>query len=323
MVTVRQLEVFMTIAGSLSFSRAATMLHVAQPSVSQQIRQLEEELGARVFFRLRNHKIHLTEAGKVVKESAERILREAQTLQMKVSMSVGEPSGEIHIGIGGGHQLTSRFLPAWRQLRDQFPRVHVAILNGTTAEILERLKSNGVDIGIVTFPISAKGFRTESLFTEEMLVVVRNDHPLAVKRVIAPVELGKLRLVLYDRTALIRPRLDEFFRMQGFRPEIAIESSSVDAMQMMVAAGVGATILPATEILGSAYQKSLHALRIRGGPLTREIGVAIPDSPRFPSVVDEMLRVMRGQFSENGRGNLPGPSYCANRMEKVYAACAA
>jgi LysR family nitrogen assimilation transcriptional regulator len=93
----------MVIVGSLSFSRAATMLHVAQPSVSQQIRQLEEELGARVLFRLRNHKIHLTEAGKVLRESAERILCEVQTLRMNVSILAWEPSGDIHIGIGGGH----------------------------------------------------------------------------------------------------------------------------------------------------------------------------------------------------------------------------
>jgi len=303
MVTLRQLEIFLAIGRSLSFSKAATMLHVAQPSVSQQIRQLEEELGARVFFRLRNHKIHLTEAGKVLKESAERILREAQTLRMKVSISAGEPSGEIRIGADGGHQLTSRLLPALRQLHDQFPRAQIAILNGTTTELLERLKSNALDIGVVTFPIRVKGLRAELLFTEEMLVVVRKDHPLAVKRAIAPAELGKLRLVLYDRTVRIRPHLDEFFKRQGFRPEIAIQSSSVDAMLMMVGAGFGATILPATEILGSAYQESLHPLRIRGSPLTRKMGVVIPDSPRFPSIVDETLRLMRQQFRENGRAN--------------------
>ena len=320
MVTLRQLEVFRAITGSLSFSRAAMELHVAQPSVSQQIRQLEEELGARVFFRLRNHKIHLTDAGKIVQESAERILREVETLGMTVSTMGGEPSGKIHIGVGGGHQLTARLLPSLRQLRDEFPRVQVAILNGTTAHILERLKSNVVDIGIVTLPISGRGLQTEPLFAEEMLVVVRNDHPLAVKRVIAPAELRRLRLVLYDGTECIRPHLDEFFKMQGFQPEIAIESSSADAMQMMVAAGVGATILPATEILGSAYQESLHPLRIKGRPLTREIGVVIPESPRYPGIVDEMLRFMRSHFGQNGRPNLIGANSCSSRTNRAYAA---
>ncbi|MFB3924252.1 MAG: LysR family transcriptional regulator [Terriglobia bacterium] len=320
MVTLRQLEVFKAIAGSLSFSRAALMLHVAQPSVSQQIRQLEEELGARVFLRSRNQKVRITEAGKAVEESAKRIMREVQTLRMTVSTLTGEPTGEIHIGVGGGHQLTSRLLPGLRRLRDEFPGLHVAILNGTTADILEHLKSSVLDIGIVTFPISAPGLRTEPLLTEEMLVVVRNDHPLAAKRVIAPVELRRLRFVLYDRTARLRPHLDDFFKTQGFRPEIAIESSSEDAMQMMVVAGVGATILPASEIFGSAYQKSLHALHIKGTPLTREIGVAIPDSPRFPRIVDEMLRFMRGQFSENGRTNLTGLSSSVAGMEEAFAA---
>jgi DNA-binding transcriptional LysR family regulator len=155
----------------------------------------------------------------------------------------------------------------------------------------------------VTFPIRVNGLRAEPLFTEEMLVVMRKDHPLAGKWVITPVELGKLRLVLYDRTSRIRPRLDEFFKRQGFQPEIGIESSSVDAMQMMVAAGIGATILPATEILGCAYRKSLHPLRIKGSPLTREIGVVIPDSPRFPGIIDGMPHFMRGQFRKNGQAN--------------------
>ena len=105
-MTLRQLEMFVAIVETHGFSKAAEKLRVAQPSVSRQIRQLEEELGERLFVRLRNHKVQLTEAGEVSRKYAEKILRQEQILRMKISAMTKEPRGDIHIGICG-HHLTS------------------------------------------------------------------------------------------------------------------------------------------------------------------------------------------------------------------------
>src|SRR5581483_9284635 len=110
-MTLRQLEMFKAIVETGRFTGAAERLYVAQPSVSQQINLLEEELGARLFLRLKNRKLIVTEAGKILKEHADIILRQCQLVQMEISSLTAEPTGTIRIGIGG-HQLTSMLPPA-------------------------------------------------------------------------------------------------------------------------------------------------------------------------------------------------------------------
>src|SRR5690242_13255043 len=166
-MTLRQLEMFVAIVEAGSFSRAAAKLYVAQPSLSQQIRSLEEEVREQLLVRMRNRKMHLTEVGKIVKQHAESILRQAEILKMEISALTVEPTGEIHIGVGG-HQLTSMLAPALRSFHSSFSKMRVDIVNATTPQIVELLTSNALDIGIVTFPLKSKDLRTEVLFSEEL-----------------------------------------------------------------------------------------------------------------------------------------------------------
>jgi DNA-binding transcriptional LysR family regulator len=298
-VTLRQLEIFVTIVETGSFTRAAEKLHVAQPSISQQIQQLEDELGERLMFRMRNRKMFLTEAGKVVKKHADHILRQSDFLRMEVASLTQDPAGELYIGIGG-HQLTSMVAPVLSSFHNKFPRVRVDITNATTPQIADLLKNNRLDLGIVTLPISDKDLRTQVLFSEEMVVVVRKSDTLAQKRQIGAAEIGRLTLVLYDQNTRTRARLDEFFRREGISPTVALELSSVEAMEMMVEAGFGATIIPASAVKALPYRDTLRSLRIRGKPLTRDVGIAMTSFSRLPKLIDELLRLIQERFAEFG-----------------------
>ena len=298
-MTLRQLEIFVTIVGTGSFTRAGEKLHVAQPSISLQIQQLEDELGERLIFRMRNRKMFLTEAGKVVKKHADHILRQSDILRMEVASLTQDPAGEVYIGIGG-HQLTSMVAPALSSFHKKFPRVRVDITNATTPQIIDLLKSNGLDLGIVTLPISDKDLRTQVLFSEEMVVVVRKSDALAQKRQIGAAEIGHLPLVLYDQNTRTRARLGEFFRREGISPTVVLELSSVEAMEMMVEAGFGATIIPASAVKALPYRDTLQPLRIRGKPLARDVGVAMTSFPRLPKLIDELLRLIQERFGEFG-----------------------
>jgi DNA-binding transcriptional LysR family regulator len=294
-MTLRQLEIFTTIVESGSFTRAAEKLRVAQPSISQQIQQLEAELGEQLLVRMRNRRMFITEAGKVVQKHADHILRQAEILRMEVASITQEPSGEILIGIGG-HQLTVMVASALSRFHKKFPRIRLDIENATTPIILDLLRGHRLDLGIVTLPVSDKGLKTEVLFREEMVVVVRKNSPLASKRQLAPAEIGKLPLVLYDRNTRTRAMLNEFFREAGIAPEVVLELSSVEAMKMMVEAGFGATIIPISAVRALPYRDTLHPLRIRGRPLVREVGVATGEFSRLPRVLDELLLFVREQF---------------------------
>lgn len=298
-MTLRQLEIFVAIVESGSFTKAASKLYVAQPSISQQIRLLEEELGERLLFRMRNRRMFLTEAGKVVKKYADHILRQAEILRIEVSSLTKEPTGEVYIGIAG-HQLTSMVAPALSAFHAKFPRVRVDIKNATSPQIVDLLKNNGLDLGIVTFPVNDRELRTEVLFSEEMVVVVKNSDLLASRRSIPPPEIGRLPLVLYDQNTAMRAKLDDFFRRERISPKVVLELSSVEAMEIMVEAGFGATIIPGSAVSGVAFRNTLHPLRIRGKPLTREVGVVQGHLSRLPKVVGELLRFIQDRFREIG-----------------------
>lgn len=211
-MTLRQLEIFVTIVETGSFTKAADKFHIAQPSVSQQIRMLEDELSERFLFRMRNRKMYLTQAGKTLKRHADLVLRQAAILRMEISALTKEPTGEIHIGVGGGLWLTSMLAQPLAAFHSRFPKIHFDIFSGATLQVVEMLKSNNVDLGVVTLPVDAKELRKITLFAEEMLVVVRKSDRLAKKNFISPAEIGTVPLVLYDRNTNTRALLDDFFR---------------------------------------------------------------------------------------------------------------
>jgi DNA-binding transcriptional LysR family regulator len=170
------------------------------------------------------------------------------------------------------------------------------IENATTPIILDLLKSNRLDLGIVTLPVSDRELKTQVLFSEEMVVVVKKNSPLARKRQITAADIGKLPLVLYDRAARTRALVDEFLRDAGVTPEVVVELSSVEAMEMMVEAGFGAAIIPYSAVRALPYRDTLHPLRIRARLLIRKVGVAMSEFSRIPRVVDELLQFIRERF---------------------------
>jgi DNA-binding transcriptional LysR family regulator len=286
---------FKAIVETGRFTGAAERLYVAQPSVSQQIKLLEEELGAKLFLRLKNRKLIVTEAGRILKEHSDVILRQCQLAQMEVSSLTTEPTGRIRIGIGG-HQLTSMLPPALLAFHQKFPKVCMDIVNGTTPQLLQMLKLNQLDLGVVNFPVEARELRTMLLFTEEMVVVLPKRHRLGKRRSITPAEIAQLHMVLYDQSTSTRHRLDAFFREHELTLQVILELSSVEAMKRMVEAGLGASIIPSSALLGSSNQ--VRSLRIDGGPLTRSVGLAMPVQPRLPNVIEAVISLLRERFRE-------------------------
>lgn len=296
-MTLRQLQIFSAIVETGRFTAAARKLYLAQPSVSQQIHALEDELGDRLFVRLKNRQVELTQAGKILKQHSDLVLRQCELARMEISALSREPSGQIRVGIGG-HQLTSMLPPAVSAFHSVFPKVSVDIVNSTTPQIVELLRGNGLDLGVVNFPIQVPELRTRFLFTEELLVVVQAKHPLARKRMIESRDLAALPLVLYDHSTSTRRRLEEYFRSIEISPAVVVELSSVEAMKSMVAGGLGATIIPASAMLDGAENRHLRGLQIRGRPLTRSVGMAMRQLPQLPSVMDTMADFIRIRFDE-------------------------
>jgi DNA-binding transcriptional LysR family regulator len=287
---------FKAIVETERFTVAAERLRVAQPSVSQQINLLEHELGAKLFLRLKNRKLVITEAGHLLKDHAELILRQCELAQMEISSLTARPAGRIRIGLGG-HQLTSMLPPALVAFHTRFPHVCADVVNGTTPQLVQMLKSNQLDVGVVNLPVQGREVNTIQLFREEMVLVVSRRHGLAKRRSIRPAEIEVLQLILYDQSTSTRRMLDAFFHESGITPKVILELNSVEAMKKMVEAGLGAAIIPESSLV-VAPNNQLKALRIEGGSLTRAVGVVVPTQPRFPTVICVLVDLLKERFNE-------------------------
>jgi DNA-binding transcriptional LysR family regulator len=316
-MTLRQLEMFNAIVETGRFTGAAERLYVAQPSVSQQINLLEDELGAKLFLRLKNRKLIVTEAGRIFKGHAEMILRQCQVARVEISSLTESPSGTIRVGLGG-HQLTSMLPPALVSFHARFPKICVDIVNATTPQLLQMLKLRQLDLAVVNFPVQSRELRSLLLFTEEMVLIVPKTHPLAEKHSIGPAELSNIPLVLYDQSTSTRPRLDSFFRENQIVPQIILELSSVGAMKHMVEAGLGAAIIPESALLPISAKVS--RLRITGKQLTRSVGLATPIQQNLPSVVGVMIDLLKERFHEIERslaGTKNGRKFGARPLKAI------
>jgi LysR family cyn operon transcriptional activator len=294
-MTLHQLEMFVAILETGSFTKAAARLYSAQPSLSQQIRNLEEELGEKLMFRMRNKKMQLTEAGEVLKKHADHILRQVQILRMEVSALSRDPAGVIRIGIGG-HLLTSMLAPALRSFHETFPRIRIDIVNGTTPHIMDLLRNNTLDVGVGTLSVGTDDLRGEVLFEEELVVVVHEASRFRKRDFVNAAEIRGLSLVLFDKTTGTRRCLDDFFEREKITPNVVLELSTAEALQQMVKAGFGATIVP----ISSAREgpKGLRVLRIRGKPLVRKVGVVSTGYPRMPQVINTLLHLITESFPD-------------------------
>jgi DNA-binding transcriptional LysR family regulator len=275
-------------------------LYLTQPSVSQQIKSLEEELGETLFVRSRARELQLTEAGRILREHADSVLRQCEMAIMEIGSLNRDPSGRVRIGVGG-HQLTSMLPPALSALHARFPKVCFDIVNSTTPQLIEMVTSNRLDLAIVNLPIDAPGLRIKVLFTEEMVVAVRRSDPLARKKSISPAEIGRLSLVLYNHTTSTRKRLDRFFHEANLSPKTMFELSSVEAMKRMVEAGLGATIVPWSALAAPWERHELCGLRIQGSPLKRQVGTALPALSRMPRVIDEIVKLIEENLARVAR----------------------
>jgi DNA-binding transcriptional LysR family regulator len=296
-MTLRQLEIFCAISETGGFHAAAQKLYLSQPSISQQMHSLEEELGQQLFLRSRRRRVQITEAGRLFREHSERILRICQMARAEIAALASEPTGQLRIGMAR-HHLSDMLPPVLATFHRQFPKMRVALVSGTSAQLLNYLRTDRLDLGLVSFPIETKDLDSEMLLTEELVLVVPKDSALGSKRSVEADVIGSLPLIIYDQNTNTRRQLDRYFREAGITPRIAFEVSGVETMKKMVMAGLGASILPASVVVDDARRRKLHYLSLEGRPLLRSVGFVTPLHQQFPRVVDSLRNLIRERITE-------------------------
>ncbi|MGY6272263.1 LysR family transcriptional regulator [Achromobacter denitrificans] len=244
---LRHLRYFTAVAEELHFTRAAARLGIGQPPLSQQIQQLEREIGTPLFLRLPRG-IALTEAGAGFLEDARAILASAdRAVDAARRLGRGE-RGAITVGFTASAVFHPYLPSAIRAYRDRYPGVRVTLTESNTVTLLRSLRAGDVDVAFVRPPYAPDPeFETERVLDEPMLVALPPDHRLSRKRAIPMAALADEDFVLYPRPigAGLYDAIQSACQRAGFLPRVIQEAPQMASIVGLVAAGVGISIVPA------------------------------------------------------------------------------
>lgn len=239
---IHQLRYFVAVAEEGSFSRAAAKVRVAQPSLSQQIRKLEAEVGQPLFDRL-PRSVVMTEAGRCLIDYARQILASIGDARRCVDELKGEIAGKV--AVGAIPTIAPYVLPELVvTFQKHYPDVTLEIVEDVTEGITRRIEAGELDVALASTCRPSTTLRGESVGTEPLLALVSEKHPLAKKDLVEFDDLKSQRFLLLHEMHCLSQQVNQLLESRRLRPEIALAGSQLSTIANMVAASIGVSIVP-------------------------------------------------------------------------------
>ena len=300
-ITFRQLEAFIAVAETHNFTRAAVRLRMAQPMVSGLVRELETELGFRLFDRT-TRRVQLTGAATEFLNDARRLSHDMEDV-FRRARDVGARRRGL-IRVGAPPLLAAALLPkAIRAFAQSSPGVAVTVVDRSLAAIHELLTSGEIDLAVGTFRRNEDGVVRIPLVSYLFALLCRADHPLAAIPRARWRDLADVPLIALRRGNGIREQIEQGYAAAGLNAEPAFELDQLTTVLAMVEAGFGITVLP-LYVLSALPTQSLVARELIDPNVTREIDVAHREDRSLPPAAVEFARLLRLSAAElqSGRG---------------------
>jgi LysR family hydrogen peroxide-inducible transcriptional activator len=267
---LHQLRYFTAVARLRNFSRAADRCHVSQPSLSQQIMKLEEELGERLLERTKR-KVELTPAGELFLEHAVRVADEIELARNAVRDVRTLVRGRVILG--ALPTIAPYYLPTrLRAFCDRFPGIEVVVNEDTTAQLVQAVLDKEIDLALVSLPVNGRSLLMEKLFDEELLVVMPADHRLAAKPRISLRDMKDERFILMHESHCLSGQALRFCHGQGMAPNVNFRSAQIETILAFVGSGHGVSIIPAMARSESLFL-GIRYKSISGRSPRRDIGI--------------------------------------------------
>ncbi|MBO0651489.1 MULTISPECIES: LysR family transcriptional regulator [Streptomyces] len=292
---LQQLRYFATVAEARHFTRAAEALHVAQPSLSQQIRALERELGAELFHRARGN-ITLTDAGEALLPLARRILADTETAHREVQEVAQLRRGRVRLG--APPSLCASLVPdVLRTYHARFPGIELHVDEGGSQDLVRRLADGGLDLALIITPlgVGAPALVTTELLREDLVVVSAPSGPPPTRR--GHIRVGELRdlpMVMFRRGYDLREITTAACRAAGFEPSFTVEGGEMDAVLGFVRAGLGLAVVPGMV----AARSGLRVTPFEDDRMRRTVAVAHRKDAPPPRAARELRRVLLEHLGE-------------------------
>jgi LysR family hydrogen peroxide-inducible transcriptional activator len=295
-MNLRDLRYLVALADTRHFGKAAERCFVSQPTLSAQIKKLEDYLGVQLIER-QPRRVSLTETGERVVAKARRVLQETDEI-ISLARSDSDPlQGKLKLALIP--TIGPYLLPlVAKKLRRELPRLQLMLYEYQTSQLLDKLRNGDIDMGVLALPIDAEGFHTQPLYDEAFLLALPNGHALGKKENVRISDLDGETLLLLEDGHCLRDQALEVCANVGVREDQDFRATSLETLRQMVAAGLGITLLPelaAKAPFGSAQGLTIKPL-IRPVP-KRTVGVAWRKStarlPAMQAVADVIKNVMQ------------------------------
>jgi len=295
----RRLQVFHTVARLLSFTKAAETLHMTQPAVTFQVRQLEEHFNTRLFDRTHN-RISLTDAGKQVYRVAAKIFEHYEEMEDAVRQVTGEISGALIIG--ASTTIAEYMLPAMLgDFKAKYPDVNVHLKVSNTDGIVGMVENNDIDLGVVEAPVSNKNLVVANCRMDQLVVITPPDHDLASRESVTAKDLLEFQYITREEGSGTREVFEDFLTQEGINPselKITMELGSPESIKGAVESKMGISVVSRATIVKELKLSSLCAVKLE--PLLERPFSFVHQKQKFRHrAMDELLEFARNYCKEH------------------------
>jgi LysR family hydrogen peroxide-inducible transcriptional activator len=291
-VNLRSLEYLVALADHRHFGRAAEAVFVSQPTLSSQIKKLENELGVELVER-GTRGVMLTEPGERIVARARAILAEADNIRTIARLSTDPEAGSLRLGLFPtlGPYLLPHVVPA---VRARFPRLELLLVEEKSDVLLARLRNGQIDAALLAAPVAGNGLHEEPLFDEQFLLAVPADHRLAGAGHAPTSALAGESVLLLDEGHCLRDQALSVCHMVGADERLGFRATSLETLRQMVASGTGVTLLPRLAVSPPVPESPGIALLALDSPApSRRIAMYSRSTSVYADVLGELADVIR------------------------------
>ena len=294
-LTLRQLQCFSSVARNLSYTRAAEELHLTQPAVSMQIRQLEQQAGLSLTEQF-GKQIHLTEAGTEVYRYARSILQQVEEMDDVLDKLKGVAGGRLKIAaISSANYFAPRLLGTFHQ---RFPDVSVSMDVTNQKAVLKQIVENAVDMAIMGQPPKDSQVEAIPFMHNPLIIVAPPEHRLAKRKRIAQKELEKEVFLVREPGSGTRGAMERFFREQKLKLTTGMGMGSLSSIKQGVRAGLGLGLLPRDAVQVELQIGHLVELKVKGLPIERQWYVVLHKGKRLSLAAEEFKSLLINEAVE-------------------------
>lgn len=290
---IHQLTYFVAVAETGSFSRAAERCNIAQPSLSQQIQKLEQELGEPLFDRL-TRRVVLTDAGRALLPRAATILAELQDIKHTMKQEADTSRGTLSVGFIP--TIAPFVLPrVIRRFSQEFPQARLSVHEDLTEALVRDLVDGKLDVGITSTPIHNKLIRTQELLTEPLLVASSSEHEIITRASLYVKELDEYPFIALSEVHCLGEQVQNFCYQQHLELKIVCHTAQLVTVQNCVAMGLGVSLVPQALALSDKSEQVFYRSLSDAAP-QRKIAAATHIERTQSFLAKQFIQIVKEEY---------------------------